>query len=44
MKTKRTSPGKRKNARGRRGNRPEEINRGTIDEFEREGMGIAPKE
>ena len=36
--------GKRKNAPIRRGDKPENVNRGTTDEFEREGMGIAPKE
>ena len=38
------SRGKRKKAPVRSGSKPEEANRGTTDEFEREGMGIAPKE
>src|SRR5438874_4430464 len=44
MKPGASSRGKRKDAPVRRGNKPEETNRGTTDEFEREGMGIAPKE
>ena len=44
MKPAASSRGKRKKTPVRRGNKPEETNRGTTDEFEREGMGIAPKE
>ena len=44
MKPGASTRGKRKNAPRRRGNKPEEINQVTTDEFEREGMGIAPKE
>jgi hypothetical protein len=44
MKASQNSRAKTKRPSGRRGAKPDEMNQATVDEFEREGMGIAPKE